>query len=77
MTDLTTGVTIEAGEGNQLLGRVINVVWNDHHVTMTLCADRNASPKEICIRNFANALSLCPRGSAMAYWTQSDELVSE
>jgi hypothetical protein len=76
-TGSTTGETIEAGEGNELLRGVISVVWNDRHVTMTRCADKNTSPALIYLRNCANVVSLCPEGAALTFQAYSWWLVSE
>jgi hypothetical protein len=59
-TDSTTRKTIVPGEGNELLGGVIGVISNDHHVTMTRCADKGTPADLMTLRNFAQLISLCP-----------------
>jgi hypothetical protein len=69
---LETRETAVAGEGNELLARVIGVIWSDKHVTITRCGGKNTPTELIILRSFALLIDLAvPEGSTLTFQTHS------
>jgi hypothetical protein len=75
--DSTTGEPIIPGEGNELIGGVVGVTWNDDYATTTRVSDKGKSSEELTLQHFAQLVSLCPEGATLTFQTDSKWLVEE